>query len=209
MKKYCWFSALVVVLLGISVAAGAQWYRERRVPNPDPDHTHADFAVWVDSEKMIFSASEFMSGLSTDASTHDEAHEVLHPNLHLHDGNGNIVHRHKPGLTLEDFFTSLHIAFDPTCYVSTMPLADGQICSEHPWRMFVNGTEQPFDLTYVFEDMDRILLTTAPEDTAVQAQLADLTDDACLYSRTCPGRGEPPVENCIADPSVPCVAPLE
>ena len=58
---------------------------------------------------------------------------------------------------------------------------------------------------YVFNDVDMIFLTDSTDETVIQNQLSQLTDDACLYSRTCPWRGDPPTENCIADPSVPCV----
>ena len=60
-------------------------------------------------------------------------------------------------------------------------------------------------LSYVFADEDKILITTAVDDTELQKELKLLTDDACLYSQTCPERGEPPTENCIADPAVPCI----
>ena len=55
----------------------------------------------------------------------------------------------------------------------------------------------------------QILLTYQNEDEAsmerITEQKEEMTDDACLYSKTCPWRGEPPAENCIADPEVPCV----
>jgi hypothetical protein len=73
--------------------------------------------------------------------------------------------------------------------------------------MFVNTEEMEFDLQYVFKDMDAVLLTTSAGSAEVLDQVEKLTDDACRYSRTCPWRGDPPAENCIADPAVPCVVP--
>jgi hypothetical protein len=116
-----------------------------------------------------------------------------------------VIHRHKPGLTLKEFFESIHVAFDEKCYISTAPLADGRMCGDTPFRLFVNGTEQSFDLSYVFEDIDHIFITNAADDTQLQAQIDQMTDDACKYSKTCPWKGDPPTENCIADPEVPCV----
>lgn len=172
------------------------------VANPDPNHTHADFAVFVNGEQMNFSGDEFMSGTS-DAK--DPNHTKHDPYLHLHDGNGNVIHRHKPGLTLEDFFATLQLGIEEKCYVSFEPMADGQICGETPFRLFVNGKEIPFDMNYVFEDTDRILITNAATDTDIAAQTSQLSDEACKYSKTCPWKGEPPTENCVADPTVPCV----
>ncbi len=181
------------------------------VKNPDPNHTHADFAVYVGEEKLDFSADELMSGVSTDDTTHDEAGEYLHQYLHLHDNNGNVIHSHKPGQTLQEFFDSLQVGFSSDCYASFMPMADGEICdADHPFRLFVNGLEvKPFDLNYAFKDLDQILITTAATDEKVQEQLNELTDEACKYSKTCPWRGAPPTENCVADPNVPCSVPLE
>lgn len=154
--------------------------------NPDPNHTHADFAVWVEGEKIDFSGEEFMSGFEDD---HDHEHDYLHDYLHMHDKIGHVVHRHKPGETLESFFDSLSYVFD----------------DKYTWRMFVNAQEMEFDLGYVFTDMDAVLLTTSSSSAQVLDEVSQLTDDACRYSKTCPWKGDPPAENCIADPAVPCV----
>ncbi len=161
--------------------------------NPDPNHTHSDFAVWEDGEKVEFSDPKYMSGVSWDEGSHDTADEYHHEHLHLHDEVGHVLHRHKPGLSLKEFFESLQYDFD----------------SKYTWRMFVNEEEMQFDLNYVFQDMDAVLLTTSAGSAEVLDQLKKLTDDACLYSQTCPWRGDPPAENCVADPSIPCVVPEE
>lgn len=175
----------------------------RRAENPDPNHTHADFAVYIRGEKVDFSGDKYMSGLSTDDSTHDEEDEYHHQHLHLHDNLGDVIHRHKPGLTLGEFFGSLDKETRDDCFMDECNTPDEQ------WRMFVNGAEMPMSLDYVFADIDQILLTYGASDEQVQTQLKMMTDEACLFSRTCPQRGDPPAENCIADPAVPCVAPLE
>ena len=166
--------------------------------NPDPNHTHADFAVWVDGGKVDFSKGEYMSGVSYDEESHDEQHEYLHKYLHLHDEIGDVLHRHKPGLALKEFFESLSYKFD-----------------ERPWRMFIRNPasdtkewkEVPFDLSHVFADMDQVLITDTRDDELVSMQKEQMTEEACRFSRTCPWMGDPPAENCIADPAVPCVVP--
>lgn len=203
MKRFLPLSLFGVLLVGCS------WWPREFVENPDPNHTHADFAVWVNGEKLNFSADELMSGGSTEEEGEDgHGHAHLHPYLHLHDGVGHVIHRHKPGLTLKEFFDSLQVGFDEKCYGSFAPMADGFICGETLFRMFMNGKEQPFDLEYAFSDTDQILLTNTENDAEVTKELEGLTDDACLYSRTCPWRGEAPKEGCIADPAVPCIEAL-
>jgi len=164
------------------------------VPNPDPNHTHADFAVWVDGEKVQFDDPKYMSGVSWDDDSHDEKNEYHHEHLHLHDEVGTVVHRHKPGLSLQEFFDSLAFTFPE-------PI--------ERWTMWINGQQMDFDLSYVFKDMDQILLTNSAGSAQVLYELEQLTDDACRYSKTCPWKGDPPAENCVADPEVPCVVPLK
>ena len=159
------------------------------VPNPDPNHMHADFAVWVDGVQVDSSGDKYMSGLST-----DEEGEHHHPYLHLHDHIGHVIHSHKPGQTLREFFDSIDFKFPK-------PL--------ERWTMWINGQEEEFNLDYVFQDMDQILLTNSAGSAKVLNELEQLTDDACKYSKTCPWKGEPPTENCVADPAVPCVIPEE
>jgi len=181
-------------LIIVGVIAGALYWNKAHtpVPNPDPNHTHADVAVWIDQKQIDFSDPKYMSGLSTDEHTHDEPDEYLHQYLHLHDGVGHVIHSHKPGQTLREFFDSIGFEFP------------GPI---ERWTMWINGMEEEFDLDYKFQDLDQIMLTNDAGAAQIGYELERLTDDACLYSRTCPWRGDPPTENCVADPEVPCVLP--
>lgn len=195
--------ALVAAGTAIVLAFGG---KRVPVPNPDPNHTHADFLVMLDGQAIDFSEPFFQTGLSTEDHVRDPSTPAMRKFLHLHDGLGTVIHRHKPGLTLQDFFHSISVGFTAECILYTDPAIDRDTaCSEHPWRMVVNGQERPFSLNYDFVDGDKILLTTSLGDLAQEWTL--MTDDACRYSRTCPWRGDPPAENCIADPTVPCVAP--
>lgn len=196
---------LLVPTLGIiaigCISYGAYEYT-RPALNPDPNHTHADFAVYISGERVDFSKEEYMSGSSTGSLT-DADHLEHNPYFHLHDGNGDVIHRHKPDLQIGEFFGSLGFTMASDCF--TVP--DGKpVCNDgaKTWKMYVNGTERPFDPAYAFEDLDKVLLTYDASQAEVQQELAAMTDEACLYSKTCPWRGDPPAESCISDPKVPC-----
>ena len=206
----------LIGLLAAAVALGAagialSFGLRSREPaqNPDPNHTHADFRVMLDGAEVAFTDEVFMTGASTEDHTRDPNLSPMRKFLHLHDGLGHVVHRHKPGLTLQDFFDSLGVGFTANCLVYEPSVDRDMACSGNDWRMVVNGQERPFSLNYDFADGDKILLTTAADQATLEAEWTAMTDDACLYSRTCPWRGEPPAENCIADPEVPCIAPAE
>lgn len=196
--------AIALVTVGVALIVV---FRRPAAPatNPDPNHTHADFLVMLDGERIDFSAERFMAE-TPDVGERAES-GALGQYLHLHDGIGHVIHRHKPGLTLQDFFDSIGVGFTANCLIDRDPEEGGTRCSDHSWRMFVNGRERPFSLNFDFKDLDRILLTTAPDQADAEREWTALSDDACLYSRTCPERGDPPAENCIADPEVPCVIP--
>lgn len=210
-QKRNWLSDAAPVLMGIFFTAlffgFAKVSSIGPTVNPDPNHSHADFAVYFSGEKFDFAQQKYMSAVPVQ----DENGETVLAErrdrqfLHLHDMNGDVVHRHKPGLTLGEFFSSLGFTMTDTCLTTD---EDMTACNEgdEKWRMFVNGIEQPFSPSFEWNDLDTLLITYGSSDAEIQEQLDQMSDDACLYSQTCPERGEPPEENCISDPTVPCVA---
>ncbi len=169
--------------------------------NPDPNHTHGDFAIWIDGKQLDLSGEQYMSG-SSDETEHSQE---LSQYLHLHDGNGHVLHRHKPGLTLGEFVDSLpgmHYGENKLVFRDCLHCQYAKGTFEV--RLFVNGTENPAGSTYVFSDLDSLLITNATDPVELRMQQRSMTDDACLYSKTCPERGKAPTEGCIADPTVPC-----
>lgn len=200
-----------VAIAALAIGASMLFGMFREYTNPDPNHTHADFAVWVDGVQMDFSGPEYMS------EAYEEGKEIrvdpLRKFMHLHDGNGHVIHRHKPDLTLRDFMLSL--GFYDTCTITGVSPDDhsSHLCLIFPdgktriLHLYVNGIMSSTGIAYHFADNDKILLTSSDDTAIIQQQLNALTNDACLYSQTCPWRGDPPTENCIADPTVPCVIP--
>ena len=232
MKKFAQPIVLTAIVLVAAYGTARLWH----VPgvNPDSNHAHADFAVWVDGQKLDFSADEYMSAppdsdhektsflTIPSAFAHDDGEHAALPGreyLHLHDGNGHVIHRHKPQLTLGDFFTSIGLQMTTDCLVldahQFSALDVGKVAEYHwtkklcndgtfHWNFVVNGHQRPTDPSFVFQDGDKILLSYSASDTVWQEEWKQMTDDACMYSKTCPWKGEPPTEGCIADPTVPC-----
>ena len=200
-------TVVLCVLISSCIFNDSKWAAE----NPDPNHTHADFGVIIRGEQVDFSLNKYMSGASYDEESHDEVGEYLHKYLHLHDNVSHVVHRHKPGHTIGEFFTSLGHPMGDFCF---MELCDTE---DEKWIMILNSSEtdepywerMPLFPDYVFEDNDQILFTYGVSNEQIRDYILNMTEDSCLYSRTCPQRGDPPEENCIADPTVPCVAPLD
>ena len=208
----------VIIFLALVIAAYEYGYN-RTVPNSDPNHTHADFAVWINGKQIDFAQKKYMTeeltaaqleALSRSTATGSSI-QVLKQYLHLHNMNGHVIHRHKPGLSLLEFFVSLGfgqgsmIGGGDCLMTGTTEIA----CLSGRLRLFVNKQEMLIDspLDYRFQDNDALLITDSTDPIEVQHEIDAMTHDACKYSKTCPGRGPAPTESCISDPTIPCKAP--
>ena len=59
-------------------------------------HEHVDFKVYLDGKEYNFSKEKYMS----------EENKTLSQIIHLHDMDGNVIHKHANGVTLGQFFES-------------------------------------------------------------------------------------------------------
>lgn len=169
-----------------------------KAPKPDAPvlgakvHEHADFAVYLNGEKFDFTPAKYQSSDTN----------PLDSDAHLHDGNGEVTHKHRKGITLGYFFETLGMKFDNQCFVTD----DGkEYCNtaDKKLRMYVNGKENTALGNYELTDLDKILITYGDE-TGVADQITSISDDACLYSEKCPERGKAPTENCVGGLGTEC-----
>jgi protein-disulfide isomerase len=173
----------------------------QKAPTPAPPptleaayHIHANLKVILDGKPLDLTQDKYQS-----TATHE-----LDPYVHLHDGNGDVVHVHKKGETLGDFFKSLGMSLAGTCLTTD---AGQKYCSAGgaTLKLFVNGKPNTQFDAYVPQDLDRILLSFGSEsDAALQAQIASVADTACIYSLKCPERGKPPTETCVGGLGTKC-----
>jgi hypothetical protein len=116
--------------------------------NPDPNHTHADFAVYIDSKRVDFSDPKYMS----------TGQKHLSQYFHLHDGIGTVIHRHKPGLTLGEFFASLGFMMTPDCFTFD---TKESFCTnaDKKWALTVNAKEVAFGPASIIPSVVRVKCT--------------------------------------------------
>ena len=108
---------------------------------------------------------------------------------------------------------------DPSFFLNvmktvTLPPRKGNLRWWKPWdciRLMPHGAVNAVGLTNPGPDWlaEKIGPKVNSKKIPLVGELQEMTDDACKYSKTCPWRGEPPAESCIADPAVPCTAPLD
>lgn len=153
-------------------------------------HYHAGFAMYINGQRYNFSQEKYMS----------TENKTLSNFAHLHDLNGNIIHKHASGVTLGFFFETLGMELNDTCLI----LDDGtSYCNDgnKELKMYVDGEHNDESAEYDLQDEDRILLSYGDElDQEIQKQIDSVSKDACLYSEACPEKGTPPEEaSCVGE----------
>ena len=182
------------IIIAIAVMAGKVFLDS---PTATPEigvvggiHYHADFAMYINGEKYNFSQEKYMS---TD-------NKSLSNFVHLHDMNGKVIHKHASGITLGFFLETLGMKLNDTCLV----LDDGtSYCNEgnKEWKMYVNGKHNDEFAEYDVQDEDKVLLSYGDQsEEEIKAQINSVTEEACIYSLTCPEKGTPPEEaTCVGE----------
>lgn len=150
-------------------------------------HVHSDFLFVINGAKVDLTGTPYQSN----------SEQILHPSFHFHDGVDTMIHRHAEGLTLADFFASFGFTLTNTCITKD---TKESYCKEKfkKLALIVNGEEIREIVTYIPQEGDKILLYYDDYENEEEIPMfeSQITDDACLYSGTCPERGEPPFESC-------------
>jgi len=149
-------------------------------------HVHADFLMYLDDKKIDLTKDEFQSS----------AEDLKHDDFHLHDNEGHILHRHEENITIVEFLDSINFTLTSSCLTTH---EEEKFCedTDNELTLFVNGEKYNTPEDYIINDEDRVLLYYGLKNSPnLQNYLDEVTDEACIYSGTCPERGLPPPESC-------------
>ena len=118
------------------------------------EHEHASVLVRIFGDKFDFAATTY---------------QIKSSWIHFEESDGNTVHRHSSGVTLNYLFESLGIGIDEDCYI----FGDGrQFCTNEDYSLkyFINGDSVNSINDYVVQNDDRILISYGSE---TESQIAD------------------------------------
>lgn len=192
MKKYV-IPGLIIVILLIGVAAYFGFFAKPAVSQQEY-HVHADFAVFVNGQKLNFTQQKYMT-LETCGNPNEEKEHAnadlttlagMKTVVHLHDLNGNVIHFHNANATLAMFFKTIGFDLTPTCFADDQGT---QHCNsnDRKLRVFVNDAEITDFVNYKPRDLDKILVAYGQDsDAIIRDQFASVTNEACIYSEKCP-----------------------
>lgn len=184
----CTSGILVALLIGFitipNSAAKQNTYQRTTNTSTNEVHSHSDFLMILAGKKIDFTADKYQSNEGTE----------LNPDIHLHAKQGSVMHRQADGVTIGQFFDSLGFKYTHDCLTTD---AGTEYCSNasEQLQLYVNGTLNLTGPNYVPQDLDRILIVYGTSTDAAQ-YFDQITDDACLYSGSCPERGVAPSETC-------------
>ncbi len=121
-------------------------------------HIHADFKVYIDDNQIDFSQLMY---------------QLRSKSVHVEDGIGDVVHVHKEGITIGDFFKTLDIKFNNTCII--IPMEDPH-CNTDNMKLsfYVNGIENDEFESYEIKELDKILISYGEGN--IKKQLESVTD---------------------------------
>lgn len=152
----------------------------------DEVHVHADFLIYVNDQKVELTSEKYQSSTK----------QILHKNVHLHDGDDSVVHRHAEGITFAEFLSSVGFTLTNECLTKDT----GEIfCAdtEKVLALYVNKEPVSDIASYIPQEEDQVLLYYGTKDNQKLSEyLGAITDESCIFSGTCPERGIAPAESC-------------
>lgn len=157
-------------------------------------HVHANFKVIINDKAVDFTLAKYQGKDGKD----------LDENIHLHDGKGDLIHIHKKGITIGEFFKSLGMSLTKDCFSDD---SGNKFCNDksNSLKFLVNGKPNTQFDNFVPQDLDKLLVSYGNDNqTVIDTQLKSVADDACIYSDKCPDRGTPPTENCVGGLGTGC-----
>lgn len=161
---------------------------------PEPTHYHANFAVWVNGERLDLSADQFMEDVGSCAA----AGAVLpRERAHLHNNNADVAHVHDQGVTWGQLLANLGMAAGNDFLV--VPGGDlYQADAGRTMKFILNGKPQFAVTNDLIRSGDRLLISFGPkgETEVLQTQFPAVAANAPEFNlrpdpASCSGAAEP------------------
>lgn len=141
----------------------------------DSAHIHADWKIYVNGKALDLSDKDHMGRMRNNLPVSSFIH--VDSGSPAPEKTGDILHMHATGAPLWIFFESVGMKLDKNC----LELEGGKkYCNDNKnsLKFYVNGVKNEQYGQYVFNDLDKILLSYGAKGEDIKAQLASITDFA-------------------------------
>lgn len=142
----------------------------------DSAHLHADWKIYINGKALDLSSYAHMermrAGLSVSSFIHVDS------GAPAPEKTGDILHLHATGVPLWIWFESVGMKLDKDCLVVAGGKENGEkYCDDgkNSLKFYVNGGKNEQYEQYVFNDLDKILISYGPKSEDIQLQLATIT----------------------------------
>ena len=145
----------------------------------DTQHIHADWKVYIDGKALDFSDKSHMERMRNNQPVSSFIH--VDSGAPTPEKTGDVLHMHATGIPLWLFFNSIGMDFNKDCI--TLENKE-KFCNDgnKKLKLFVNGKESNEFENYVFNDLDKILISYGSEsEEEIKNQLYSITDFGRLH----------------------------
>lgn len=142
-------------------------------------HIHADWKIYIDGKALDFSDKSHMERMQSNQPVSSFIH--VDSGAPVPEKTGDVLHMHATGVPLWIFFQSIAMDLNKDCI--TLENKE-KLCNEgnKKLKFFVNGKESNEFENYVFNDLDKILISYGDESEGeIKNQLASITDFAKIH----------------------------
>lgn len=141
-------------------------------------HIHADWKIYVNGNALDLSDKAHMArmqaGLPVSSFIHVDA------GAPAPETTGDVLHMHATGIPLLIWFESVGMKFDANCL---MMESGEKYCNDgaNTLKFYINGKANEQHEQYVFNDLDKILISYGSRDEDIQPQQAAITNFAGVH----------------------------
>lgn len=174
-----WVYLVTGVVLGALLLGGARF---AFVQPPQGVHHHANFAVFVDGERLDLSGARYMEDVAACAADPNAVRPQ--DRAHLHNDEGGVVHVHHGGATWGHLFANLGFGFGDGHLI----LDDGRRFFDgeegRTFELVVNGREVLELANRPIRSLDRVLVSIGPEtlEEVMAQQFPRVPNDAAHFN---------------------------
>lgn len=142
-------------------------------------HIHADWKIYIDEKPLDFSDKSHMERMRNNQPVSSFIH--VDSGAPAPEKTGDVLHMHATGIPLWVFFKSIGADFNKNCITLE---SKEKYCNNNnkKLKLFVNDKENSEFENYVFNDLDKILISYGNgNDEEINNQLASITDFAKIH----------------------------
>lgn len=138
----------------------------------DSAHIHADWKIYVNGKALDLSPYAHMERMRANLPVSSFIH--VDSGAPAPEKTGNVLHMHATGVPLWIWFESVGMKLDKSCLIVE---SGGRYCNDgkNSLKFYVNGKESDQYEQYVFQDLDKILISYGAKGEDVKPQLAAIT----------------------------------